>query len=104
MIRDRPRVTQEETQGSGTAAETPAEGTESGPGDAKRTFAGTARRARGLPRLWARSLLIRAVFFTGLLTMISTMAVAAFLVQQVTPGCSRSASTRPSWRPPKVWT
>ncbi|KUG59166.1 histidine kinase [Nesterenkonia jeotgali] len=39
-----------------------------------------------MPRLWARSLLIRAVFFTGLLTMLSTMAVAAFLVQQVTSG------------------
>lgn len=44
------------------------------------------RRVTEFPRIWARSLLIRAVFFTGLLTMISTLAVAAFLVQQVTSG------------------
>nr|WP_246310581.1 MtrAB system histidine kinase MtrB [Nesterenkonia sandarakina] len=69
---------------SSASAETPASSGER-PG-AKRSLAGTARRISGLPRLWARSLLIRAVFFTGLLTMLSTMAVAAFLVQQVTSG------------------
>ncbi|PRZ14191.1 MtrAB system histidine kinase MtrB [Nesterenkonia sandarakina] len=81
MIRDRTRDPLEEIEAAAQAEseQPPAPG-------AKRTFAGTARKVSGLPRLWARSLLIRAVFFTGLLTMISTMAVAAFLVQQVTSG------------------
>ncbi|GAA1157236.1 MtrAB system histidine kinase MtrB [Nesterenkonia sandarakina] len=81
MIRDRALDPQADSSAS---AETPASSGER-PG-AKRSLAGTARRISGLPRLWARSLLIRAVFFTGLLTMLSTMAVAAFLVQQVTSG------------------
>ncbi|EXF26000.1 hypothetical protein BG28_06470 [Nesterenkonia sp. AN1] len=87
MIRDQARGPQEESQATAESAEAAAASSQPGlqPG-AKRSFAGTARRISGLPRLWARSLLIRAVFFTGLLTMISTMAVAAFLVQQVTSG------------------
>lgn len=39
-----------------------------------------------LPRLWGRSLLFRAVAFTGLLTMIGTLLVAVFLTHQVTSG------------------
>nr|WP_300343815.1 MtrAB system histidine kinase MtrB [Nesterenkonia sp.] len=39
-----------------------------------------------MPRLWARSLMVRAVFFTGLLTLIGTGLIAYFLVQQVTTG------------------
>ncbi|WP_232301745.1 MtrAB system histidine kinase MtrB [Nesterenkonia jeotgali] len=81
MIRDRALDPQADSSAS---AETAASSGQR-PG-AKRSLAGTARRISGLPRLWARSLLIRAVFFTGLLTMLSTMAVAAFLVQQVTSG------------------
>ncbi|GAA1118492.1 MtrAB system histidine kinase MtrB [Nesterenkonia jeotgali] len=81
MIRDRAL---DPLADSSASAETAASSGER-PG-AKRSLAGTARRISGLPRLWARSLLIRAVFFTGLLTMLSTMAVAAFLVQQVTSG------------------
>lgn len=87
MIRDRARDPQEQSPASAESADAAAETSQAGPQpDATRSFAGTARRISGLPRLWARSLLIRAVFFTGLLTMISTMAVAAFLVQQVTSG------------------
>ena len=81
MIRDRVRDPREEID---AAARTEAE--QSPESGATRSFARIARKISGLPRLWARSLLIRAVFFTGLLTMISTMAVAAFLVQQVTSG------------------
>lgn len=40
----------------------------------------------GLPRLWGRSLLFRAVSFTGVLTMLGTVIVAAFLTQQITTG------------------
>ncbi|MCH8564476.1 HAMP domain-containing histidine kinase [Nesterenkonia sp. LB17] len=83
MVRDRVRDPQEEIDAAAKAAEA-ADGEQVAV--EKRTFGGTARKISGLPRLWARSLLIRAVFFTGLLTMISTMAVAAFLVQQVTSG------------------
>lgn len=43
-------------------------------------------RIRQLPRLWSRSLLVRAVFFTGLLTLVGTGLIAYFLVQQVTNG------------------
>ncbi|MDO5492568.1 MAG: MtrAB system histidine kinase MtrB, partial [Nesterenkonia sp.] len=39
-----------------------------------------------LPRLWSRSLLFRAVAFTGLLTMVGTLLVAVFLTHQVTSG------------------
>ncbi|MGJ9373957.1 MtrAB system histidine kinase MtrB [Nesterenkonia sp. CF4.4] len=81
MIRERAQGPLEESEAAAKA-----EGQQSPASGAKRTFAGSARKVSGLPRLWARSLLIRAVFFTGLLTMISTMAVAAFLVQQVTSG------------------
>ncbi|GAB3187677.1 two-component system sensor histidine kinase MtrB [Nesterenkonia suensis] len=44
------------------------------------------RRIARIPRLWGRSLLFRAVAFTGLLTMLGTGLVAAFLAQQVTSG------------------
>ena len=44
------------------------------------------RRLARLPKLWSRSLLFRAVAFTGLLTMLGTGLVAAFLAQQVTTG------------------
>lgn len=44
------------------------------------------RKVGHLPRLWARSLMVRAVFFTGLLTLIGTGLIAYFLVQQVTTG------------------
>lgn len=81
MIRD--RALDPLADGSASAETAASSGERPG---AKRSLAGTARRISGLPRLWARSLLIRAVFFTGLLTMLSTMAVAAFLVQQVTSG------------------
>ena len=48
-----------------------------------------ARMARGLsriPRVWSRSLLFRAVAFTGALTTVGTLLVAAFLTQQITTG------------------
>ncbi|MDR5712460.1 MtrAB system histidine kinase MtrB [Nesterenkonia flava] len=45
-----------------------------------------SRRIGRLPRIWARSLMFRAVFFTGLLTLLGTGLVAYFLVQQVTSG------------------
>lgn len=44
------------------------------------------RRVGGLPKLWARSLMVRAVFFTGLLTLAGTGLIAYFLVEQVTTG------------------
>ena len=39
-----------------------------------------------LPKFWARSLMVRAVFFTGLLTLVGTGLIAYFLVEQVTTG------------------
>lgn len=44
------------------------------------------RRVSRLPRFWARSLMVRAVFFTGLLTLVGTGLIAYILVQQVTTG------------------
>lgn len=60
------------------------EGTEDEPrpGAGRRLWRTVAR----LPRLWGRSLLFRAVAFTGVLTLVSTLLVAAFLTQQVTTG------------------
>ncbi|GAA3072145.1 MULTISPECIES: MtrAB system histidine kinase MtrB [Actinomycetes] len=49
-------------------------------------FRRAGRRLARIPRLWGRSLLFRAVAFTGLLTMLGTGLVAAFLAQQVTTG------------------
>ncbi|MDZ5076255.1 MtrAB system histidine kinase MtrB [Nesterenkonia sp. HG001] len=70
-----------------TEAPTTAENPQVGAG---RSDAGLFRRAgrrlARLPRLWGRSLLFRAVAFTGLLTMLGTGLVAAFLAQQVTTG------------------
>lgn len=44
-------------------------------------------RALGrIPRVWSRSLLFRAVAFTGVLTTVGTLLVAAFLTQQITTG------------------
>ncbi|MGO1549664.1 MAG: MtrAB system histidine kinase MtrB [Nesterenkonia sp.] len=39
-----------------------------------------------LPKFWARSLMVRAVFYTGLLTLVGTGLIAYFLVEQVTTG------------------
>ena len=44
------------------------------------------RRMKRLPMFWARSLMVRAVFFTGLLTLTGTGLIAYFLVEQVTTG------------------
>ncbi len=53
-----------------------------------------ARKARRFPQLWSRSLLIRAVSFTGVLTLIGTGLVAAFLAQQVTTGLFQEQFSR----------
>ncbi|WP_420873600.1 MtrAB system histidine kinase MtrB [Nesterenkonia massiliensis] len=39
-----------------------------------------------MPKLWAQSLMFRAVFYTGLFTVLGTGLITYFLVQQVTTG------------------
>lgn len=58
------------------------DGLGTGPGPVVRL----ARWLRRIPRVWSRSLLFRAVAFTGVLTTVGTLLVAAFLTQQVTTG------------------
>lgn len=44
------------------------------------------RRVGRLSKFWARSLMMRAVFFTGVITLVGSGLIAYFLVQQVTTG------------------
>ncbi|WP_223881133.1 MtrAB system histidine kinase MtrB [Nesterenkonia ebinurensis] len=44
------------------------------------------RRVGRLSKFWARSLMVRAVFFTGVLTLVGSGLIAYFLVEQVTSG------------------
>ena len=69
---------------SSQARREPDAGEDGGPGPGPVVRA--ARWLRRIPRVWSRSLLFRAVAFTGVLTTVGTLLVAAFLTQQITTG------------------
>ncbi|GAA1454200.1 MtrAB system histidine kinase MtrB [Nesterenkonia lacusekhoensis] len=71
-------------ESGGEVGREPETGEEAGPGPGP--VVRTARWLRRIPRVWSRSLLFRAVAFTGVLTTVGTLLVAAFLTQQITTG------------------